>query len=519
MSSARFRLMAALASVLLLGGCELGPDFKQPAPPDVSGYTRQALPAATASSSGPGGQAQRFVQGLDIPGQWWELFHSQPLNQLIAQALRNNPDLEAARASLLEANENVYAGQAGLFPSLGFNGQATHERISGAAFGQPNVSTEFSLVTSALNISYAPDVFGGVRRHIEQLAAQAEYQRFELEASYLTLTSNVVVAAVQEASLRGQIAASEDIVKLESNQLRVLQRQLALGGVARSDVLTQQASLAATQASLPPLQKALAQTRDQLTALAGRFPSQEIFATFDLDHLALPLELPVSLPSSLVGQRPDVLAADATLHAASAGIGVALANELPQFTISGSVGNTALGFSKLFMPGSAVWSIAGGIAQPLFDGGALLHRERAAVAAFDAAAAQYRSTVIKAFQNVADALRALQFDAIALQAQTTAEQSALDNLNLSRQQFQFGAINYLNLLDAQRSYQQARINQVQARANRYADTAALFQAAGGGWWNRADVTPDTAGRPDRTWLFPPSSTGPHLQPDIDGAAR
>jgi len=310
---------------------------------------------------------------------------------------------------------------------------------------------------------------------------------------------------VQEASLRAQIAATEDIIKLESDQLTVVQHQFTLGAVPKSDVLTQQATLLATEATLPPLQKQLAQTRNQLTALAGRFPSQEIDATFDLDHLTLPGELPVSLPSSLVAQRPDVLAADATLHAASANIGVAIANELPQFSITGQAGTTALGFSNLFSPASAVWSIAGSVAQTVFDGGTLLHKRRAAEAEFAQAAAQYRSTVIKAFQNVADALRALQFDARQQQAQATAERTALDSLNLARQQFQFGAITYLTLLDAQRTYQQAHINLVQAEANRYADTAALFQAVGGGWWHRSDVTPDTKGSPDRTWLPLPSA--------------
>jgi NodT family efflux transporter outer membrane factor (OMF) lipoprotein len=429
------------------------------------------------------------------------------LNQIVKQALRNNPDLDAARAALREANENMRAGQGGLFPTLTANGQAERERISGAAFGEPKLSQDLSLVTPALNISYSPDVFGGTRRRIEQLVAQADYQRFQLEASYLTLTSNVVVAAIQEASLRGQIAATQDIVKLESDQLNVLRQQLTLGGVARSDVLTQQATLSATQATLPPLQKQLKQTRGQLTALAGRFPTEEIEARFDLDHLTLPADLPVSLPSKLVSQRPDVRAADATLHAASANIGVATANELPQFTITGQVGDTALGFASLFTPGTAVWSIAGSVAQTLFDGGTLLHRKRAAEADFDEAAAQYRSTVIKAFQNVADALAALRFDAETLRAQATADRSAEDNLKLARDQFQFGAITYLTLLDAQRTYQQARINLVQARASRYADTAALFQALGGGWWNRTDVTPDTAAKPDRTWLSAHSTTG------------
>jgi NodT family efflux transporter outer membrane factor (OMF) lipoprotein len=498
----------AVALILALGGCEVGPDFQNPAAPAVSGYTRDGLPAATTATGVPGGTAQNFVTGLDIPGQWWELFHSRPLDALVAQALQNNPDIASARAALRVARENAYAGQGALFPSLTANGQAERERVSGVSLGRPGTSSLLSLVTGALNISYTLDVFGANRRQVEQLAAQAEYQRDELEATYLTLTSNVVTAAVQEASLRGQIAATEDIIKLETDQLGVVQRQFELGGIAKSDVLTQQSTLAATQATLPPLQKALAQNRDKLTALAGRFPSQEIDQIFSLDQLALPRELPVSLPSSLVAQRPDVRAAAATLHAASAAIGVATANELPQFTISGQIGTTAGSFGDLFSPGTAVWSIVGSAAQTLFDGGTLLHRKRAAVATFQQDAAQYQSTVITAFQNVADALRAVQYDADTLKAQAAAERTALESLNLSREQFQAGAITYLTLIDAQRSYQQARINLVQAQASRYSDTAALFQALGGGWWHRGDVTPDTQGAPDRTWLLPAGAPAP-----------
>ena len=299
-------------------------------------------------------------------------------------------------------------------------------------------------------MSYAPDVFGGTRRQIESLAAQAEYQRFQLEAAYLTLTSNVVVAAVQEASLRGQIAATQDIIKDQAQQLNLVRQRFALGGASQADVLTQEAQLAQTRATLPPLQKQLAQTRNQLTALAGRLPSHEAEEKFDLASMRLPRDLPVSLPSQLVAQRPDVRAVEAQLHAASADIGVATANQLPQFTITAALGTAATGFTNMFAPGTGVWSIAGGIAQTLFDAGTLLHKKRAAVAAFEQTAAQYRSTVIRACQNVADTLRALQADADALVAQAAAERSAVASLDLARRQYQLGAIDYLTLLNAQR---------------------------------------------------------------------
>ena len=314
--------------------------------------------------------------------------------------------------------------------------------------------------------------------------AQAEYQRYQLEAAYLTISSNVVAAAIQEASLRAQIAATQEIIADQQQQLNVLQKQFDLGAAARSAVLAQQATLNATQATLPGLQKQLAQQRNQLTALAGRFPSQEVSQTFDLASLQLPEDLPLSLPSTLVQQRPDIQAAQAQLHSASAQVGVAVANMLPQFTINANLGNTVLDIASLFTA-SGVWGLGVGLTTPIFRGGELLHEKRAAEAAFDASAAQYRGTVITAFQNVADTLRALQSDADALAAEVAAETSASDNLRITRSQYQLGAINYTTLLNAETTYEQAHVNRVTAQAARYADTAALFQALGGGWWNRS----------------------------------
>jgi NodT family efflux transporter outer membrane factor (OMF) lipoprotein len=465
----------------------VGPDFQQPPAPTDTGYTPEPLAAQTASVNARGGVAQQFNPARDIPGEWWTLFHSAPLNHLIDESLRANPDLDAAQAALRQAQENLYAGQGALFPQASVSLQAEKERFSGATFGQPNTHATFGLVTPTLNVSYVPDVFGGTRRQIESLAAQAEYQRFELEATYLTLTSNVVVAAVQEASLRGQIGATQDIIQDQVQALNLVRERFNLGAASQADVLSQQAQVAQTRATLPPLQKQLAQARNQLTALAGQLPAHEVSETFDLDNMQLPQDLPVSLPSQLVEQRPDVRAAEAQLHSASAEIGVATANQLPQFSITAALGTASSSFTNMFAPGTGVWSIAGGIAQTLFDAGTLLHKKRAAVAAFDETAAQYRSTVIKACQNVADTLRALQSDADALVAQAAAEHSALASLDLTRRQYQLGAIDYLTLLNAQRTWQQARVNFVQAEANRYADTAALFQALGGGWWHRSDV--------------------------------
>ena len=430
------------------------------------------------------------MKGLAIPGQWWALFHSRALNALVEQAIAANPTLPAAQAALRQARENVYAEQGSLFPNVtasfspSRNKTATGAITPVAASGNPY----YSLNTAQVTVSYTPDVFGGTRRQIESLVATADFQRFQLEATYLTLTSNVVAAAVQEASLRGQIAATEEIIKIDSEGLEILRRQLALGAVAGADVAAQQAALAQAQALLPPLQKQLAVERDQLTALLGRFPNQQPREKFDLVALRLPLDLPVSLPSKLVEQRPDVRSAEAQMHAASAEIGVAVANRLPQFALTANGGGQSLTMAQLFSgPGTAFWTLAGNVTQTVFDAGTLLHKQRAAEAAFDQAAAQYRGTVITAFQNVADTLHALQSDADTLKAAVAAEQAAATSLEIARRQLQLGAVNYLALLTAENAYQQALSSVVQAQASRLADTAALFQALGGGWWNRIDA--------------------------------
>jgi len=480
------RALLLTGTALLLASCEVGPDFNPPKIPADAGYTPEKQPAATTATAIAGGASQKFVAGKDIPGQWWTLFHSEPLNQLIQEALKANPTLEAAQATLREAQQNTAAEKGVFIPGLGGSYSTTREKISGAEFGNPNSSSIFTLSTGSVSVSYGIDFFGGERRQLESTEAQEDYERYELEAAYLTISSNVVTAAIQEASLRAQIAATQDIITAQQQELDVLQKQFALGGVARAAVLAQQATLNATQATLPNLQKQLNVQRDQLTALAGRYPSQQISQTFTLADLQLPEDLPLSLPSKLVEQRPDIQAAQAQLHSASAQIGVAIGNMLPQITINGSYGNTVLDIGSL-LSGPGIWSIGAGLATPVFRGAQLFHQKEAAVEAFNASQAQYRSTLITAFQNVADSLRALQTDADALAAQVAAENSAADNLKITRVQYQLGAINYTTLLNAETTYQQAHVNRVIAQASRYADTAALFEALGGGWWNRSDV--------------------------------
>jgi NodT family efflux transporter outer membrane factor (OMF) lipoprotein len=483
--------VAGLALFLpLLGACAVGPDFVPPPAPPVSGYTPDTPPAKTVGADVAGGAAQNFVMGRDIPGEWWKVFHSKEIDALIAEALRANPSLQAAQASLWQAKENLYASGGKLLPAFDANGSFERQQFSPAEFGFPGGPSTFNLFQTTVNVSYAPDVFGGQRRQIEANAALTDYQRFELEATYLTLTSNVVTAAIQEASLRGQIEATLEIIKAETDQLKVVRNQFEAGAANRADVLTQESEVATTEATLPPLRKQLEQQQHVLLALIGHFPNEARQDRLMLASFHLPASLPVSVPSQLVQQRPDVRAAQAQLQQASAQIGVAVANRLPQFSLTAAYGNAALTAATLFTPATAIWSITAAGTQPIFHGFTLLHQERAARAAYDVADAQYRSAVLTAFQNVADALRAVQLDAATLKAQQRAVRAASDTFDLTRGQYRLGAVTYIILLNAQRSYQQALLALVQAQAARYADTAALFAALGGGWWNRVDVAPD-----------------------------
>lgn len=474
----------ALAA-LLLAGCAVGPNFKSPQAPRVDRYTQNPLPQQTASAATLDGAAQRFLPGQQVPADWWKAFDSPGLDALIAQALKQNPTIEAARAALRQANELTAAQRGALFPQVDAGYSVSREK--NAATLSPTLSSGeelFTLHTAQVSVSYLLDVFGLERRQLESQQALADAQRFQLEAAYLTLTSNVVAAAIQEASLRAQIGATEAILRSERESVQILRHQYELGSIAMTDVMAQESLLASTEATLPPLEKQLAAQRDLLAVLAGRFPGEPLDARFELSALTLPRDLPVSLPAKLVRQRPDVLAAEAQLHAASAQVGVAIADMLPQVTLSGSAGGASTSIQSLFSAGNTFWTAGASLSQTLFAGGSLWHRERAARAALDQAGAQYRGVVLTACQQVADTLRALELDADAVSANARAMQTASATLSVTRRNVDLGSMSYLALLSAEQGYQQAVLNLVQARANRLADTAALFQALGGGWWNR-----------------------------------
>jgi NodT family efflux transporter outer membrane factor (OMF) lipoprotein len=490
-SLAKFLSTTASATVigLTLSACAVGPDFKRPAAPTVSGFTPNALPTETASIDVPGGGAQKFLIGQNISAQWWTLFQSPALNALVDEAIKNNPNLQAAEAALRQADENLKAQRSILFPAVDGNFNVARQKSYGNFGGGGAVSIPAYTTTSAsVSVSYAIDLFGASRRALEGTRAQTEQARFQMEAAHLTLISNVIITAVQQAALRAQVAATQSILDAQEQQLSVMRQQLELGGLAEADVLTQLTGVAQTRAQLPTLQKQLDQTTNQLLALVGRFPDQVLTESLDLAQIQLPANLPVSLPSQVVEQRPDIRASEANLHTASAAIGLATARMLPQIALNGSYGTSASAVDQLFAAGTGIWSLTSNLTQPIFRGGELLHRKRAAVAAYDVAAAQYRGTVLAAFQNVSDTLRALQVDAEALKAQVEAERAASENLQIAQTRFEGGSTSFLTLLDAQRSYQQTRIALVQAQATRYADTAALFAALGGGWWNRSQET-------------------------------
>lgn len=487
------RLKPILGLILLCHlqtGCKVGPNFHSPTSPLINNYTETPLPSKTVATKGKGGNSQTFRNDQDIPLLWWELYHSEEINELVKVGLFNSPTLTAAVAAQAQARENWKAqiGNA-LFPAIDSSMQTIRQRYSGAQIGIPIDSQTFTLYNPAFNIAYTLDIWGGARRQIESLKAQIDYQHFQLVAARLTLTSNIVTTAINIASFNAQIKATNDLIGIQASILNVLKNQYRLGGIANTDVLTQQTLLEQTKATLPSLEKNLSMQKHAMSVLVGTFPDRPL-PEIHLDKLRLPAELPLTLPSNLVRQRPDILAAEAQMHAACAQIGVATANLLPQLNLTGSDGWISTSWARLFNERNSVWSLAAQLSQPLFHGGALFAQKRGAIDAFKQSSAQYQQTVLRSFQNVADVLKAIETDAQALQAQTRAEEAALASLKLAKDQYRLGGVNFINLLNVQQQYQQARINRIQAQAARFADTAALFQALGGGWWQKSACAKD-----------------------------
>ncbi len=495
------RPCAALALVAAMAaGCAAGPNFHRPQAPKDAGYTTAPLPQATSFASGAGGDAQRFTLGQEVPYQWWEAFGSPAINSLVQRAFRANPTVASAQAALRQAQEMVYAQQGYFFPSVSADYSFERQKLPGntATSSAPGVQgngqniapsgpaqpVTYNFHTAELTVGFTPDVFGANRRKVESMDAQARMQRFELEATYISLASNVVAAAIQEASTGAQLKATREIIADNEKSLAILRDKFNSGFATRIDLANQELQLAQAQALLPPLEKQFEQNRDLIRALAGNLPNKDVAETFELDSLKLPAELPLSLPSKIIEQRPDIRAAEEQLHSANAQVGVAVAAMVPQFTITGAAGGTATQFSQMFSSGGPFWSLIGGVTQPLFAGGTLWHTKRAADEALRQAAAQYQSTVLQAYENVADTLHALVSDADALADAGAVERAAKVALDVTQQRMQSGYTDYLTDLAAAMAYQQAVLNRVQAQATRFGDTAALYQALGGGWWNR-----------------------------------
>ena len=483
-----------MGGTLSMFGCTtVGPDFKQPDPPAVTNYTAQKLPTQTATAQGDFGGAQHFVVGKNVSVNWWQNFGSTKLNVLIDQALRASPTLDAAQATLFQAQQ-TYAAQMGSlqYPQVNAKLLTQRQKFNSSLFGQPGGSKIFDLYNAGVTVSYNLDIFGGNRRILESFAAQADYQRYQYEGARLTLAANITSTAMAQAQFAAQIKATVAILTAQKKQLNIARQRFQLGAVSRTDEFTLLTQVEQTRASIPTLRNNLEKTNHLLAVLVGQPPEAAQIPKFVLADFNLPVELPLVIPSELVRQRPDIQASEALLHVANAQYGVALSAAYPQISLSSTMSSQALAASSLFGAGSIIWGLAGQIVQPLFNAG-IKAGAKSAEAGFNAAAANYRQTVLQALRNVADVLRALDNDAQILQAQAAADASAQASLNLVQQQFLLGGVNYLQLLTAQQQAQQTQINLIAAQVQRLTDTAALYQAMGGGWVTaskqRAEIPP------------------------------
>ncbi|HUN76361.1 MAG TPA: efflux transporter outer membrane subunit [Steroidobacteraceae bacterium] len=474
------RLLVAAVLACALGSCAVGPNFHRPAPPAGTHYTSARDPSTTVSAQGV---AQHFTPGAQVANDWWRLFNSKALQAIVSEALASNPGLQAAQASLRGSEYNLRAGYGIFYPQIRADAQGARERFAPVEFGESARAQVFNLFTLSASASYALDLFGGERRQLEALAAQVDVQRATEHATYITLLANIVNTVVAKAAYRAEIDATQQLIDLQREQVKLAQVQYRAGTQPYSNVLSLESQLASYEATIPQLQQKLAQSADLLATLVGHVPADWTPPQIELEDLHLPRELPVSVPSDLVRQRPDVLIAEATAHTASADVGVATAAMLPSITLNGSYAAYGTTTSRLFAAGGRAWSIGGEAAEPLFQGGTLWFNRKAAVENYHAAMGLYRQTVLGAFQQVADVLGALDHDASALAAEDHALRTAREALHLVETQYEAGLDTYLDVLNADAQYHQAVINDLQAVAMRYQDTVALYVALGGGWWS------------------------------------
>jgi NodT family efflux transporter outer membrane factor (OMF) lipoprotein len=461
-----------LPLTFVLCACTVGPDFVRP--------ETQAAPTYAAKGDAPPSSDQQIAQGKKIEGDWWAAFQSPALDSVIRLAIADNRDIAAVKAQVAEAQEQVKAAEGALYPQVSLGASAGNQKYGAALFGPANIKIPtFTYYSIGPSVDFPLDLFGGQKRTIEEQVAYKEYQDDELEASYLSLTANVTAQAFAVAAAQAQIAAVQDIIQDDQRNVDLVQTGFNIGSATRTQLLSAQSELASDRTLQPSIEQQLVVARHALALLAGRAPADWSPPDFTLAGFTLPDEIPVSLPSELVHRRPDILAAEAQLHVASAAIGVATANLYPKLDLTGALTQEALTPGFLFNSASAAWSVAANLSQPLFDGGQLKAERRAAIDNYKAALASYRQTVLTAFGEVADQLQALANDADQIRAQTTAAQTAASALDLARRSYAVGNSGILDVIDAERRLSQARLGLARARAQRLLDTAQLYLALGG----------------------------------------
>jgi NodT family efflux transporter outer membrane factor (OMF) lipoprotein len=481
-SNAKRALIASVA-VMFLAGCNVGPKYQPPTAPAVAAYTPLPQPAQTAASAGPAGVKQQFDSTTKIPAAWWTLFHSAELNTMMEQALKNSPSLAQAAARLRESQEELNARTgATKYPNVTGNASVEQEQPNLSAYGIPFPNpSPFTLLNGSVAVSYALDVFGANRRAIEGLKAERDYQNWQLEGARLMLAGNVVAAAIRQAELRSQIDLTRQLLAVEQRELAITEARNQAGGVSDADVESRKSVVTETEAAIPPLEAEIDQVNHQLAVLMGKSPAEADIPALSLDALHLPGELPVSLPSALVRQRPDIRAAEALLHQANANVGVATANLYPQIVLSANGG----GIGTSFVTGGDLWNVASSLTQPIYNGGALHAQKRRAEAAYEEASSVYRQTVLQAFGQVADTLTSIEHDAETLKARGDAAAESNASYQIAQGRYEAGGISELTLLEAEQQQLQSELDRNAAVASRFVDSATLFEALGGGWWNDA----------------------------------
>lgn len=467
-----YQKLLGLTGVVALCSCAVGPDFIRPSPLKNQAYTSK-------STSQLGNQHVALEN--KISRTWWKEFHSPMLNHLMEQGIQHNYSLAAMRESLAQAKEVVAASQGPLWPQAGLNATLGRQQYGPATFGPINLRIDpFSYYLIGPNASYTLDVFGGTRRTIEKQKALALYQQHELDAAFLTLTGNIATTSITLATIKARIDVLKDIIQDDKKNLQLIQKSFSVGSSSRSDVLSAQSQLTNDETLLPSLYQQLRVAQNALNVLLGILPPPQKDLAFQLNAFTLPKKLPLELPSTLAHKRPDILAAEASLHAASADVGIATAHLYPNITLSATLLQEGIIPSALSSISPNAWSLLSNLTTPIFSGGTLRAQRRASIHAYQSALAQYQQIVLKAFYQVSDLLYALKHDAEELALQKKAMLTAKKSLHVARLSFSAGVVGVLEVLNAERLYAQSRLGYVNAQAQRYQDTIQLYLALGGG---------------------------------------